>query len=164
MTLECGTRPWEQRAWEPRWHGTQTGARRCEEAILDVVARDASGSARLYIDATVRSPLAACYLRSTPSSADEDGLAAFKGEDDKQKRYPPCDGVRCTIAAVKHWGRTGVELDQLLQLLSGMAAARDRSRGLPVVRWLPRWCTELSCGIARVLAQTVAEACGGGLQ
>ena len=131
---------------------------------MDVVARDPAGGVRLYIDATVRSPLAARYLFGRPSSADEDGLAARKGEEDKQKRCPPRDGVRCTTAAVEHWGRTGAEFDQLLETLAGMAAARDRSRALPVLRWLPRWRSELSCGVACILAQTIAEACHEGLQ
>ena len=92
-----------------------------------------------------------------------DGLAARKGEEDQQVRYPHRDGVRCTTAAAEHWGRTGAEFDQLLVMLAGMAAARDQSRNLPPVRWLPRWRTELSCGIARTLAQTLGEAAGSGL-
>ena len=56
---------------------------------------------RLYIDATVRSPLAARYLLGRPSSAAVDGVAGRKGEEEKQVRYPPRDGVRCTTAAVE---------------------------------------------------------------
>ena len=129
--------------------------------MLDVVARDAGGGVKLYIGATVHYPLAARYLEGSPSSADEDGWACRKGEEEKQSRYPPRDGIRCPTAAMEHWGRTGPELDQLLELLVGMAADRGRSRALPPARWMQRWRKEFSCGIARTMAQTIADAVGG---
>ena len=61
---------------------------------MDVIANDAGGGVRLYADASVWFLLAARYLGGRRSSADVNGLACCKGEEDKQLRYSTRDGAR----------------------------------------------------------------------
>ena len=125
---------------------------------MDVVARDGLGSS-FFIDTTCRNPLVSRYCDgATTSSAFTSGHAARIAEEEKQKRYPPIDGVRVTTAAVETYGRFGGELAELLTTLHGMAQHNDSDRGLPPCNWRAKWVAQIGACVARRVSLSIDEA------
>ena len=125
---------------------------------MDVEARGNGALTLLHIDATVRNPLAASHLRGGTGSAAVDGACLIAAAKDKQARYPPKGGLRVLTAGIETFGRTSSDFDELLRALAAAADAHAASRGMPAVSWLRKWQTELSCGLARAVANSLSDA------
>jgi hypothetical protein len=138
--------------------GGPRAAREAREAIIDVEAWDPHSADTLCVDATVRH---AAAIRYRPQASDYDGHALRIAEAEKQARYPPRGGLRCTCAAAETYGRLGDSFEALIDDLAGRAARRDVLRGLPPTPWARRWRVQLSVGVHRALARSLEEAIRG---
>ena len=118
---------------------------------------------RLTFDATVRCPTARSYLESAApgrSSASHDGYACEVAASDKARRYPEQDGLKVQTCAVEAYGRIGDDFLEALAHLDHRAHQEDIARNLPTTRWFPRWLDHISCGVARGVARSMADALG----
>ena len=129
-----------------------------QEWWLDVVAHSCTGES-FFIDATVRNPPVPKY-RVEGHSCTQDGFACKVAVQDKQRRYPPKDGMRVTTAAMETYGYIGQELEDLLRTLHSMAQAEDVRRGRHPTNWMNRWTVALSMAVARHVAISIDEAIG----
>ena len=84
------------------------------EAVLDTVAFGHAYHRSILIDGTFRH----VYTGKTSGRAAwKPGLAAARGEADKQRRYKPRHGRAVVTAAAESFGRFGQELDELIRFL-----------------------------------------------
>ena len=60
--------------------------------------------------------------------------------------------------AMETFGRMGEDMHIHLAALAEMATTRDLERGYPKVRWLHKWVSALSVGIARCVADCIDAA------
>ena len=130
------------------------GSVRVTEARLDIELCGHAYAPDHLIDATVRH---ASTGKSTHAAARVAGHAAEMGVKAKAKRYPSCHGRVVLGCAIETGGYTSKTLDALLEELAGLAARRQRQRGVLPTRWLVKWRTQLSMAVARCIRRAIVE-------
>ena len=151
-----------RRANQPDQDMHSSSRLQCVEAVLDVVATLPLSADELYIDTTIRNPLAEKYLRGAGqrSSSTGDGYACEVADNDKLDRYPPTQGIVSTPASAEVFGRLSPTFVQLLADLSSAASRRDSARALPPLVWQRRWLMRFSTGLQRCVAQYCIDGLG----
>ena len=96
----------------------------------------------------------------TDSAATVDGYDCTVATQDKEKRYPRKAGLEVVTCAVEMWGRIGDGFDLWLQDMHQKADQHATARGIPALNWSRSWRSTLSCGMARGVARSIAEALG----
>lgn len=144
------------------WTTSRNGERCCTEAFLDIVATKPHTAEAVFLDVTIRNPLAARYLRGErgSSSSNTSGFACVLANREKHQRYPSRSGLCCTPFSIEVFGRASDECINVLESLAASAAARAASKALPPRAWLKHWLQKLSCTVQRSLAQNVLDSIG----
>ena len=60
--------------------------------------------------------------------------------------------------SMETWGRTSESFDALLVDLAALASRRQRERGMQPTRWLAKWQTQLSLGVAIHIGRALFDA------
>ena len=116
-----------------------------EDAFIDVELFGHPHAPDRLSDATVRHPAAKAVLAKAARSR---GAAAAEGVKCKEMRYPTSGGKAVIACAIETWGFADGKLEALLEELAVLAAQRQLDRGLAPTKWLRRWKTMLSLGLA----------------
>ena len=136
---------------------------------MDVVTAASPYVHSLFLDVSVRHPLAAAYVVRAAEAA---GVAAVEAERAKAIRYPPGPGLVCTPCVLETGGRQGPALRRLLRRLAALpvvtrstpwaarvaAAAAER-------RWSARLSVALGLGLFEAYSSLMgADGLDGGLE
>ena len=114
----------------------------------------------MLIDVTVRHPHAERYITQASTM---NGHAAAVANDDKQRRYPPRGGRRCTTFAVETFGRIGAAAEDALSQLAVTARASAARRGLNCTGFETAARARLDAVLQRGVARLVLAARHGGM-
>ena len=123
---------------------------------------DTDTAEAVFVDVTVRYPLAARYLRGAEgcSSSNSFGFACRVANEEKHKRYPSSNGIRCSPFALETFGRISDESFDFLDSLAAAASARDVARALPPRPRKRLWLQKLSVTLQRALSLNVLDGLG----
>ena len=123
------------------------------EAILDVVSFDPSTLQHYFVDSTVRNSLSKRYLEA--GSSRTPGVALRRAAEQKLRRYPDTDTLRCIMAWVDQFGFISDEFCNFLEHLAAQAAANDAAHARPSCNWLKGWLLQISSSLTLVQASAV---------
>ena len=134
------------------WDRVNPRSGELEEAVLDVVTRDAVTALPIYIDATVTCAHSSSELRQR-ARANKDGLAVSNAVDDKHERYPPSGG-ELVVLGFEAGGRPADETVAYVRSLGHEAEPDERSE---IIRYAwQQFSTLLQIGNAEMFLSALA--------